>query len=137
MEFLYSPFFGFDVKTHTAKLVGTKDTSISFTPLKAVGEYVAESINNPISKNAVISVAGETKTYGEIIEAVEKKTGQKWNVTYTPISEVQAKIDANPNKLETVIDQLLVLFGKSQGIIKKPQNKEFGNVKPAKLVESL
>ena len=97
LEYVFSPFFGFDVKNRKATLYGTKDSTISFTSLDAVSEFTAESINNPASKYAYLTIAGETKNCGQIVEIVERATGKSWQVEYRNPSELQSKIDSNSN----------------------------------------
>ena len=137
LEYLYSPFLGVDVANNKITFVGTKDTKLSYTALKDIGAFTAESINNPISKNAVIKVVGETISYGQIAETIEKSTGKKWDVKYTPVSDTEAKIAANPNPWATIPEQLLTAFGKGQGEVKNPQNKEFPAVKVQTLADFL
>eukprot|EP00835_Amoeboradix_gromovi_P005164 NODE_460_length_8176_cov_0.585737.p3 type:complete len:283 gc:universal NODE_460_length_8176_cov_0.585737:539-1387(+) len=135
LEYLYSPFIGFDHAKHTATLVGTKDTTISFTDLRSIGEFVAESINNPKSKNAKVQVAGDTKTFSDMVHIIEKATKATWTVTYIPVSEIQKKVDGNSNPWETIPEQLKILFAKSLGVIKHPQNKDYPAVIPTKLAD--
>ena len=128
MEWIYMMY----VKKDEKKLVfyGSKDVKLTLTPLEAIGEFTAESINNPISKNAYVYVTGETRTYDEIASTIEKETSEKWATTYNPISDFQVKIDANPNKWATVMEQFYIMFGIGQYELKISHNKEFPSVKP-------
>ena len=117
------------------EIVGSKDVKLTFTPLKAIGEFVAESINNPISKNDYVTVVGETMTFGEMVDVIEKETGIKYTTIYTPTSQLKAKIDGNPNKWATVMEQYDVICGTGGYCLKANQNKEFPSVKPQTLAE--
>lgn len=134
LEYIYGPMFC-DFKTHTLNLVGTKDTKVSLTPLKAIAEYTVESINNPISKNSFVYVAGETLTYEHVVEIIKKNSGIDWKVVYTPVAQVQAEIDGNPNKYATVMQQFQVFFGDGSYELKNVQSKEFPSVKPQSLAD--
>ena len=97
-EYLYDSFFGFDLKNHCAILYGSRYSVVSFSCIKSVGEYVAESINHPLSKNAVLTFASETKSYGDIIQDIELATNIQWGVIYKPVTDLQPVVNAATDK---------------------------------------
>ena len=137
MEFIDHPFLGLDFKNNIATLVGTENSLLTLTSLKNVGEFVAESINNPISKNAYICVEGETVTYSEMVKIIEKVSLKNWYVTYKNTEKLEFVINGNPNKWETLMEQFAVCFGNSGGAVSNAQNEEFPKVKPESLSDFL
>eukprot|EP00834_Sanchytrium_tribonematis_P008658 NODE_1102_length_2210_cov_0.800095.p1 type:complete len:282 gc:universal NODE_1102_length_2210_cov_0.800095:853-1698(+) len=133
-EYLFSPFLGVHQDTKSIQFVGSPNTKISTTPMKNIGEYVAASINSPSSKNAYVRVAADTLKYSEIAVIINKSHGNDWKIRYESMDKLKAKIDGNPNKWETIGEQLVVVFGSSQGVINHPQNSEF-DVTPMKFAD--
>eukprot|EP01119_Soliformovum_irregulare_P009324 TRINITY_DN22556_c0_g1_i1.p1 TRINITY_DN22556_c0_g1~~TRINITY_DN22556_c0_g1_i1.p1 ORF type:complete len:297 (-),score=88.91 TRINITY_DN22556_c0_g1_i1:46-936(-) len=78
---LSNGFLGFDVKNHSYTLYDDGKQKSTFTDLPDVGRFAVAIIKNPEPfKNRAARVAGFTATQLEIVDALEKKSGQKFEV---------------------------------------------------------
>ena len=73
------------------------------------------------------------QSFNEIFKAYEEKTGKKIEITYIPISELDAKITANP---EDVISYLQRLWAIS-GPFPQTDNHLYPNWNPSSVLENM
>lgn len=131
------PWVLLDTTAKTATIFGDGNVKSSWTSRQDVGKYLVEILLNPEpSKNASVKVAGSTKTWNEVIDLIEEAQGAKYERTYVPISEVKAKIDADPNPWGTIVEQLQLTQGEGYAEITEPlDNAAYPNVVPLTLEE--
>ncbi|TVY30692.1 Isoflavone reductase-like protein [Lachnellula hyalina] len=87
----------YDVKAKSATLIEDGKGKISLTTPKelrangySVGKLVVKALLHPeASKKRALKVNSFTTTPAEIVAEFEKQTGEKWNVTYTSLSELK------------------------------------------------
>ena len=83
----------FNPRERTATLLGTGSDAISFTTMRDVGKLVVAALRTPCpdgQKERVLKVSSFTTTGKQALEAFEKATGKKWDVSYTPLEELRA-----------------------------------------------
>ncbi len=76
-SFLFEPGFGVvDLATNTVNALGSWDTEVTVTTPEDIGVLTAEIIQTrPHIANQVVYVAGDTISYGELADIVEKVRG--------------------------------------------------------------
>lgn len=80
MDFLVSPMFGFDLQKGTVIVPGGKgDYKVSGTTRQDIGRFIAEVLFDPKTQQSkekliTVKVAGDTLTWNEVIQTVEKAT---------------------------------------------------------------
>eukprot|EP00834_Sanchytrium_tribonematis_P006393 NODE_466_length_7077_cov_0.565205.p2 type:complete len:283 gc:universal NODE_466_length_7077_cov_0.565205:290-1138(+) len=128
-EYIWSNFFGWDIKNNKFQVVGNEDTKISHTDMATIGKYAAAFLNHPSSKNKTVYVATETLTYGQAEEQLEQITGKSITVEYTDPEPLKQKFEKEGKSLSNFFDQLKYDIGTSRTVIEHPQNKEFPEIK--------
>lgn len=77
-------FLGFDLKTRTATICDSGDTLTNFSMLDAVGQATVGILSYPIeTANRYVFINSLRATQNDILKALEKVTGEKWNIKYT------------------------------------------------------
>ncbi|KAI0300695.1 NAD-binding protein [Multifurca ochricompacta] len=98
-DFLWKPAFGLDVTSGKVTVGGDGNTQNSYTSRDDIARYVsyiltqlpAEQLNN-----RSFTMVGDIKSFNEIFKEYEAKTGKKLEVTYVPVSELDARLATNP-----------------------------------------
>ncbi|RKP10689.1 hypothetical protein THASP1DRAFT_4654, partial [Thamnocephalis sphaerospora] len=91
-EFTISPFFGLDVASGKASIIGSGDAPFSITYRADVAAFVAASLKDPRSRNATLRIQGARTTFNDIIAQINAITGRKLQVTYRDVDEAKAAI---------------------------------------------
>ena len=79
---------GFDIANHKATIFDGGNSKLSTTNLSTIGLSVAKSLHKPRdTANRYVYVASFTTTQNEILAAMEKATGKKWDVTHASTAE--------------------------------------------------
>ncbi|RKP07803.1 hypothetical protein THASP1DRAFT_30381 [Thamnocephalis sphaerospora] len=81
-EYLVDKYFGVDVPRRRATVIGSGNALLSMAHTKDVGRFVALTLKDPRSRNASLQFEGGRFTINQIIERLEKITGNKFTVTY-------------------------------------------------------
>jgi hypothetical protein len=80
----------FDVQAKKATLLGTGDQKVSFTTMKDVGRLLVAALKTPTSEmERILKVNSFTVTSKRVLAEFEKQTGEKWEVSYTPLEELK------------------------------------------------
>lgn len=80
----------FDPKHHKATLLGTGDEEISFTSMQDVGRLLVASLLTRTNKRErILKVNSFTTTGKKALAEFEKQTSVKWEVKYTPLSDLK------------------------------------------------
>ncbi|KAI0976216.1 hypothetical protein F4678DRAFT_416339 [Xylaria arbuscula] len=99
VSFIFLPEFGlFDPKTRTLRALGSWDTRLSVTTPRDIGRVAAEIVFEPrdISRQ-VVFVAGDTVSYGDVADLVEKRFGGQWKRELWDISVLRQRLEVNPD----------------------------------------
>lgn len=83
-----SGFLGYDLPGHKAIIYGSGDVRFSSTTLSTIGAAVAGVLRKPEeTANRYIFIYSSTTTGNELLAALEKATGKKWDVEHKTIEE--------------------------------------------------
>ncbi|KAI1306307.1 hypothetical protein F5Y03DRAFT_354271 [Xylaria venustula] len=99
VSFIFLPEFGlFDSETRTLRALGSWDTRLSVTTPRDIGRVAAEIVFEPreISKQ-VVFVAGDTVSYGDVADLVQRRFGGQWKRELWDISVLRQRLEANPD----------------------------------------
>ncbi|MEI1718295.1 aromatic alcohol reductase [Acinetobacter baumannii] len=98
-SFLFEP--AFDVVKLAARTVhglGTWDTRVTVTTPEDIGRLTTEILlAEPRIANEVVYVAGETISYGELAEVVERVTGHAFEKTLWSLDKLRADLAQTPD----------------------------------------
>ncbi|KAI0294070.1 NAD-P-binding protein [Multifurca ochricompacta] len=101
-DYLWTPAFGLDVTSGKVSIGGKGDRQNPYTSRVDIARYVsyiltrlpAEQLNN-----RSFTMVGDRKSFNEIFKEYEAKTGKKLEVTYIPVSELDARLATNPRDI--------------------------------------
>ncbi len=114
-SYLFEPFFGvvdFDKKVVNA--LGGLDNAVTVTTPDDIGMLTAEIFfEKPAIENAVVHIAGDTITYGELGDIVESLSGEKFERT---ISDVQELAEDLKNDPANFVYKYRSVFGEGKGV---------------------
>jgi len=113
-DFIWEPFLDLDVKSGKVEVAGDGNKGISFTSRTDIARYLSYVLTRlppDQLKNRSFTIEGDHKSFNEIFKAYEAKTGKKVDVTYVPISDVDARIAANPQNLPAVLHKFFATAG--------------------------
>ncbi|KAI0300693.1 NAD-P-binding protein [Multifurca ochricompacta] len=111
-DLLWTPALGLDVTSGKVTVGGDGNTKNPFTSRVDIARYVsyiltrlpAEQLNN-----RSFTMAGDTKSFNEIFKEYEAKTGKKLEVTYIPVSELDARLATNPEDIYTFLRKVFTI----------------------------
>lgn len=102
-SFLFEP--AFDVVNLAAKTInglGTWETKVTVTTPEDIGRLTAEVLlTEPRVSNEVVYVAGDTISYGELAEVVERVTGQRFEKALWSLDKLRADLAQAPDDVMT------------------------------------
>ncbi|KAH9986776.1 NAD-P-binding protein [Russula vinacea] len=116
-DYIWAPFLNLDVASGKVTVAGDGNKPITFTSRPDIARYVSYVLTHlPAEqlKNRAFTIAGDNKSFNEIFKAYEGKTGKKVEVTYIPVSEIDAKVAANPEDLPSVLHKFWATAGPFQ-----------------------
>ncbi|KAJ7246458.1 hypothetical protein C8J57DRAFT_1190448 [Mycena rebaudengoi] len=96
-EFTASEFNGVDVEKHTASPYGKPDAQVTVTAMPDIMRYVVESALLPLEAGQTcreLRVAGETLTWGTLMNILGEVQGVKYVTTYLDPAEAAVKEEA-------------------------------------------
>ncbi|KAN0124398.1 NAD-P-binding protein [Russula decolorans] len=110
----WSSAFYIDITSGKVSVGGDGNTQITFTSKPDVGRYVSYVLTHlppEQLKNRSFAIAGDNKSFNEIFKAYEEKTGNKLQVTYIPLSELDARLAADPEDVVAFLHKLWATVG--------------------------
>ncbi|AKS34262.1 aromatic alcohol reductase [Mycolicibacterium goodii] len=98
-SFLFEPDFGVvDLATNTVNALGGWDTEVTLTTPEDIGVLTAEIIQTrPRIANQVVFVAGDTISYGELADIVEKVRGVPVTRNEWTVAHLLQDLDRHPD----------------------------------------
>ncbi|KAJ7147863.1 hypothetical protein C8R43DRAFT_524588 [Mycena crocata] len=93
-EFTASSFNGVDVEKHTAEPYGRADAQVSVTSMPDIMKYIVESVLLPFELGQTsrqLRVAGETLTWGTLMDTLGSVQGVKYTTTYLDPADAATK----------------------------------------------
>jgi len=113
-DYIWAPFLNLDVKSGKVSVGGDGNKQITFTSRPDIARYLSYVLTHVPPeqlKNRTLTIAGDNKSFNEIFKAYEEKTGKKVQVTYIPVTEIDAKIAANPEDFPAVLHKFWATTG--------------------------
>jgi len=108
-DYVWVPYMGLDVKSGKVTISGDGSKPIPFTSRPDIARYLSYVLTHlPADqlKNRTFTMAGDTKSFNEIFKGYEAKTGKKVEISYLSISELDARLAANPLDIFALIHKL-------------------------------
>lgn len=133
-DFIWTPFLGLNVPSGKVTIAGDGNKQISFTSRADSARYISHILTHlPAEqlKNHIFTIAGENKSFNEIFQTYEAKTGKKVEVTYVPISEYDARLATNANDIPAFLHKHWATVGP----FLKTDNYLYPNWKPSPVVD--
>jgi hypothetical protein len=98
-SFLFEPAFGVvDLQRRTIHGLGSWDTKVTVTTPEDIGRLTAEILlAEPRIGNEVVYVAGDTISYGQLAEVVERVTGETFEKAVWSVDKLRADLAAAPD----------------------------------------
>ncbi|KAF8263179.1 NAD-P-binding protein [Lactarius quietus] len=138
-DFLWTPHFGLDVKSGKVTVGADGSNPSPFTSRPDVARYLSYVLTHlPVDqlKNRSFTIAGDTKSFNEIFKGYEGKTGKKVEVTYIPISELDARLASNPGDIFAFLHKLWATGGDTSSS-QKSDNDLYPDWNPSSVVDNL
>jgi uncharacterized protein YbjT (DUF2867 family) len=135
-DYTWSPFFNLDVTSGKVSIGGDGNKQITFTSRPDIARYVSYVLTHlPAEqlKNRAFSIAGDNKSFNEIFKAYEEKSGKKLEVTYIPVSELDAQIAANPKDFRFFLHK----FWATAGPFQRTDNHLYPDWNPTPVIDHL
>lgn len=104
-SFLFEPAFGVvDLENHVVRALGSWETRVTVTTPEDIGRLTtAIFLHQPRIANEVVFVAGETISYGDLAETVEKTVGK-------PVAKQELTLPLLNEELARVPDDVMQLY---------------------------
>ncbi|WP_186151135.1 aromatic alcohol reductase [Burkholderia gladioli] len=114
-SFLFEPGFGVvDLATHTVHALGSEDTAVTLTTADDIGALTAEVLfAEPRIANQVVRVAGDTVTYRELADALERWSGRRVRRETWSVPELQRQLAEAPGD---ALRKYRVVFAQGRGV---------------------
>ncbi|KAI0257989.1 NAD-binding protein [Gloeopeniophorella convolvens] len=128
--------FLLDLSSGKVTAGGDGNTKISFTSMADVARYLAFVLTRLSAEqlhNRSFSIAGDTRCLNEVFQQYEAKTGKKLDVTYAPVSKLDAKIAANPQDLAAYLHKVWATAGPFQTL----NNDLYPEWNPSSVIDNL
>ncbi|KAJ6035904.1 hypothetical protein N7540_000183 [Penicillium herquei] len=130
-SFLFQPFFGVvDLQNGTVSALGTWENQVTVTTPADIGQFTAEIVlGEGWEKNFAdcpIFVGGDTVSYEELAQLIERVTGKSMKRNVLALSEIKAALSQDP---ENGILKYQAVFGQGRGVawdISKTWNTQRG-----------
>ncbi|KAH9980936.1 NAD-P-binding protein [Lactifluus volemus] len=106
-DFVWPPFL--NIASGKVSVGGDGNSLVPFTSRTDIARYVCYVLTHlPADQleNRAFKLFGDIKSFNEVFKAYEAKSGKKVEVTYIPISELDARIAANPMDLVSYLHKL-------------------------------
>ncbi|KAF7156345.1 hypothetical protein CNMCM6106_009612 [Aspergillus hiratsukae] len=117
-SFLFEPWFGVvNFKDDTILALGSLDNKIPVTAPEDIGKITAEAVLGSRAKsvfgNKPIYIAGDTLTYAQLAELVERITGRKFTRHIRTVDAARADLAKDSGN---ILFKYQVVFGEGRGV---------------------
>jgi len=138
-DYLWTPYLGLDVKSGKVTIGADGSKPLPFTSRPDIARYLSYVLTHlPADqlKNRSFTIAGDTKSFNEIFKEYEAKTGNKVDVTYIPISELDARLASNPRDFFAFLHKFWATGGDPSSS-QKTDNDLYPDWNPSSVVDNL
>jgi len=139
-DWIFNPFWGWDLPNGKVHVLGEGNGPISFTHRRDIGRFVAYVLTQ-LPRDQLhwkeFAIEGDHKSWNEIVDLYQAKTGKTLQVTHQPRSELHAALQKNPQDFVAFI---LVEWDEGRGVVGKPEelsNKLFPNFNPSNVIDTI
>ncbi len=114
-SFLFEPAFGVvDLAANTVNALGSWDTAVTLTTADDIGNLTAEILfTEPRIANRAVYVAGDTVTYREVADALDRARGVKVQRHEWTVPELKRQLAADP---ENALRKYRAVFAEGRGV---------------------
>lgn len=101
MSYLFEPEFGVvDLENDKVRALGSLDTAVTLTTPDDIGKLTAEIVfYEPTIKNEVVFLAGDTVTYGEVADQLEKSLGRPFKRSVWTVPFLMDELAKTPDDM--------------------------------------
>ncbi|KAI0276919.1 NAD-P-binding protein [Russula aff. rugulosa BPL654] len=132
----WSPAFYIDITSGKVSVGGDGNTQITFTSKPDVARYVSYVLTHlppEQLENRSFAIAGDNKSFNEIFKVYEEKTGKKLQVTYIPLSELDARLAADPEDIVADLHK----FWATAGPFPRTDNHLYPDWNPSSVIDNM
>ncbi|KAI0232283.1 hypothetical protein L0F63_005481 [Massospora cicadina] len=123
IDHLITTHGGFDLKRRTATIIGSGKTPLSVTAMDDVARFIVRTINLTESRNAALTISGETTCLLKICQDITKVNKLDMKVNNIPIEEAVATVNQVPSPLDAITKMYYdILIMVENGICLNPLN---------------
>ncbi len=120
-EFWLGPAGGFEYANRKATVYGEGTSPISFISQNDVAEFAVRSLGTPAARNAVLELGGpEPVSPLEAIEIFEQLTGDSFERSFVPLSDLEAQKAAASDPMQDSFAGLMIAYAGGDPIDMRP-----------------
>ncbi|KAJ0418380.1 hypothetical protein BJY00DRAFT_314942 [Aspergillus carlsbadensis] len=117
-SFLFEPWFGVvDFERNVVEALGRLENRVTVTAVQDIGRFTAEIVLGNHAEtafnNAPVRVAGNTISYGQLAELVERVTGREFERRVRTVQAAREDLKREPGN---VLYKYQVVFGEGRGV---------------------
>lgn len=114
-SFLFEPSFGVvDLAANTVNALGSWDTAVTLTTADDIGALTAEILfTEPRIANQSVFVAGDTVTYGQVADLLDRTRGVKVRRHEWTVPELKRQLAADP---DNAMRKYRAVFAEGRGV---------------------
>ncbi len=118
-SFLFEPSFGVvDLAANTVNALGSPDTAVTVTTADDIGKLTAEILfAEPRIVNQTVFVAGDTVTYRQVADALERRRGGQITRHAWTVAELKRQLAAEP---DDAMRKYRAVFAEGRGVAWDP-----------------
>jgi uncharacterized protein YbjT (DUF2867 family) len=111
MEVWLSPALGFDAANGTAQIYGDGHHKISWISFQDVARFAVAALDNPRATNVTVQLGGpEALSPLEVVQAVERSTGNRVTVQHVAETALRAQYDGATDSLQRSLAGLMLYY---------------------------
>jgi len=111
MEVWLSPALGFDAANGTAQIYGDGHNKVSWISFQDVARFAVAALDNPRATNVTVQLGGpEALSPLEVVQAVERSTGNRVTVQHVPEAALRAQYDGATDSLQRSFAGLMLYY---------------------------
>ncbi|MBO9133550.1 aromatic alcohol reductase [Rhizobium sp. B230/85] len=114
-SFLFEPVFGVvDLKKNVVNALGSLDTEVTLTTPDDIGALTAEVVfAQPTIRNEIVYLAGDTLTYGEVADTLQKVLGRPFAKAEWTVPDLLSELAQDP---DNHIRKYRAVFAEGKGV---------------------
>jgi len=113
-DYVWASFLGLDLTSGKVSVGDDGNKQITFTSRPDIARYVSYVLTHlppDELKNRSFTISGDNKSFNEIFKAYEEKTGKKQQITHIPVSDLDARLAANPEDIFALLHKFWATTG--------------------------